>query len=66
MPSIGLRCHELRIQDESRTWRIFYRLDADAIVIAEVAAKTTQKTPTAVLDAGKRRLARFDRDQQES
>lgn len=47
MPSIGPRCHELRIQDQSKTWRIIYRIDSDAIVIAEVFAKTTQATPKA-------------------
>ena len=36
MPAIGSRCHELRINDEAATWRIIYRLDADAIVILEV------------------------------
>jgi phage-related protein len=66
MPSIGPRCHELRIQDESQTWRIFYRLDADAVVIAEVAKKKTQRTPKSILEACKRRLAQFDRDLEES
>lgn len=28
MPSIGPRCHELRIQDKDKTWRIVYRIDA--------------------------------------
>lgn len=36
MPSIGRRCHELRVVDEDGTWRIMYRTDDDAIVIAEV------------------------------
>ena len=36
MPSIGPRCHELRIIDVSGTWRIIYRVDSDAIVIADV------------------------------
>ena len=45
MPSIGKRCHELRITDEDKTWRIFYRTDADAIIIAGVEEKKTQKTP---------------------
>lgn len=37
MPSIGPRAHELRVQDaESRlTWRIFYRIDPDAILVIE-------------------------------
>lgn len=66
MPSIGPRCHELRIQDESKTWRIFYRVDADTIVIAEVAKKKSQKTPKSVLEACKRRLAQLDRDLEDS
>ena len=60
MPSIGPRCHELRIRDEDRNWRIVYRLDDDAIVVIEVFAKTTQQTPKRVIDACKRRLATYD------
>jgi len=41
MPSIGTHCHELRIQDEKRTWRLVYRIDRDAVVILEVFAKTS-------------------------
>ena len=33
MPAIGPRCHELRINDRDRTWRVMYRVDPDAIVI---------------------------------
>ena len=36
MPSIGPRCHELRINDASGQWRLIYRIDGDAIVIADV------------------------------
>ena len=61
MPSIGVRCHELRIQDQSKTWRIIYRVDRDAIVIAEVFAKTTQATPKHVLVASQRRLRLYDK-----
>jgi phage-related protein len=60
MPSIGARCHELRIDDERVTWRVFYRIDTDAIVILEVLKKQTQATPKAALDACKRRLAEYD------
>jgi phage-related protein len=35
MPVIGPRCHELRIQDVALIWRIVYRVDPDAVVIAE-------------------------------
>jgi phage-related protein len=56
MPDIGIRCHELRIRDEGKNWRIFYHLSADALVILEVHNKTTQKTPHVVLGNCKRRL----------
>jgi phage-related protein len=60
MPSIGPRCHELRIKDRQKSWRIVYRIDNDAIVIAEVFAKTTQKTPKHVIDICNDRLAAYD------
>lgn len=60
MSSIGSRCHELRINDESATWRIVYRLDADAIVILEVFSKKSRATPKAIIDACKRRLKDYD------
>jgi hypothetical protein len=52
-----------RVADSRRhvTWRIVYRLDADAVIIAEVFSKKTQATPKAVLDVCKRRLAAYDR-----
>ena len=65
MPSIGKRCHELRVRDEDQNWRIVYRLDADAIIIAEVFAKTTGQTPKGVIDTCKRRLKRYDEAKQE-
>ncbi len=60
MPSIGRRCHELRIIDLSSTWRIIYRIDDDAIVILEVFRKQTQKTPQSVIDICKRRIQLYD------
>lgn len=60
MPSIGKRCHELRISDENVGWRIIYRIDADAIVIAEVFSKKTGKTPITVIETCKARLREYD------
>jgi phage-related protein len=60
MPSIGRRCHELRIQDGSATWRIVYRIDPDGIVIVDVFAKKTQRTPVAVIERCKARLKIYD------
>jgi phage-related protein len=60
MPSIGPRCHELRINDADMTWRLIYRIDADAIVIAEVFGKKTEKTPKQVIQVCKQRLKEYD------
>src|SRR5690242_498035 len=60
MPVIGMRCHELRVQDADKTWRIIYRIDEDAILILEVFEKKTQTTPKSVIDTCKRRLALYD------
>ena len=60
MPSIGARCHELRINDENQTWRIIYRNDADAIVILEVFSKKTRTTPKRVTHACQARIERYD------
>lgn len=60
MPAIGTRCHELRVQDRDKTWRIVYRVDDDAIVIAEVFAKKAQATPKVVIETCQRRFRRYD------
>jgi len=60
MPSIGGRCHELRIVDGDDAWRIIYRVDPEAIIIVEVFSKKSQKTPPPVIDGCKARLRRYD------
>lgn len=60
MPVIELRCHELRIVDRNKTWRIIYRVDGDAVVIVDVFQKTTQQTPRRVIDDCRRRLRQYD------
>jgi len=60
MRTIGIRCHELRINDEDGTWRIIYRVDPDAIVLAEVFSKKTQQTPKKVIQTCKQRLKDYD------
>lgn len=61
MPSIGRRCHELRIPDDDQTWRIVYRIDADAVIIAHVFTKKTAATPKLVLEVCRQRLRAYDR-----
>jgi phage-related protein len=60
MPSIGTRCHELRITDEDKIWRIVYRTDSDAIVIADVFQKKTERTLQPVITMCKLRLRMYD------
>jgi phage-related protein len=60
MPSIGPRCHELRINGVVGTWRIVYRADVDAVVIVEVFMKRTQETPHGVIANCRRRLKEYD------
>jgi phage-related protein len=60
MPNIAKGCHELRISDESKTWRIIYRIYEDAIVVVDVFAKKTNKTPSAVIQRCQKRLKQYD------
>ena len=59
MPMIGPGCHELRIEDAGRTWRIVYYVASDAIVILEVFTKKTRTTPQGVIAACKHRLKEY-------
>ncbi len=60
MPTIGPRCHELRITDETTIWRLVYRIDPDAIIILDVFKKKTQQTPKNIIDQCKRRIRLYD------
>ena len=61
MRTLGPACHELRIVDKGRNWRIIYYLD-DAVVLLEVFAKKTGRTPKRTLQICRRRLANYLRD----
>ena len=65
MPSIDAHCHELRVRDSDKNWRIIYRIDDDAILIVEIFNKTTRSTPKNVIEVCKKRLNKYDSDQQE-
>jgi len=60
MPGIGAHCHELRVRDRNKNWRIIYRIDEDAIIIVEVFHKTTRTTPQEVIANCQRRLRMYD------
>jgi phage-related protein len=60
MPLIGKRCHELRINDKNRTWRVLYRTDSDAVIISEVFEKKSEQTPQRVIELCQKRLKEYD------
>ena len=60
MPSIGARCHELRINDQTAIWRIVYRLDSDAVIVGEVFSKKTPATPKHVIETCRARFQHYD------
>jgi phage-related protein len=66
MPGISSHCHELRITDgeNSKQWRIVYRIDSDAIIILEVFSKKTQTTPKEVIDKCQKRIKLYDQLQE--
>jgi phage-related protein len=68
MPSISPQCHELRIDDsEADTqWRIIYRIDSDAIFIADVFQKTTPKTLKRAIENSHKRLRLYERSSGET
>lgn len=60
MPSIGSRCHELRIRDQQHNWRIVYRIDSDVIVILAIFAKKSGTTPQQIITTCQNRLTAYD------
>jgi phage-related protein len=65
MPAVGGQCHELRINDRDRTWRIVYHVAPDAIVILDVFSKKTQTTSVQTLENCRKRLAAYLRAMEE-
>ena len=60
MPDIGPRCHELRVNDATKTWRVIYRIDDDAIVVVEVFEKKTRAISHRLRADCQRRLRLYD------
>lgn len=62
MPEVGRRVHELRVKDAgtSSTWRIFYRLDPDVILVPHWFAKKDEKTPKGEIAVCQGRLSAYD------
>ena len=62
MPTIGPRCHELRVNDSEQSWRVLYRADRGAVLVLALFSKKTVKTPRRVMEQSKRLLRRYDED----
>jgi len=60
MPALGPRCHELRIADGRKNWRLVFRADTDAVLILDVFLKKSQRTPMSVLEVCRERMRRYD------
>jgi len=61
LPAVQERVHELRVLDGDVSWRLVYRLDADAVVIVHVFAKKTQAMAERVIKLCRGRLREYDR-----
>ena len=59
MPTIGSSCHEVRIIDENKKWRVIYSVENDAIVVLNVFLKKTQTTPKSEIEISKKRLSLY-------
>jgi phage-related protein len=60
MPTIGHRCHEIRVSDKDSWWRVIYRTDQDAILIGDVFQKKRSNTPQSVIENCRRRFRKYD------
>lgn len=59
LPGLGAHCHELRVRDKNKIWRLIYRIDADRVLL-EVFSKTTPQIPAEVMAIRKKRLSDYD------
>jgi len=63
MPSIGPNCHELRVPDQDKTWRVVYSIRPQAIFVLDVFQKASRKTPRLVIDNCRARLRRVEQSE---
>lgn len=64
LPGMGARCHELRVRDKDKNWRLMYRIDSDRILVVEIFNKTTPQIPDEVMSLCRRRLSDYDQARQ--
>ncbi len=57
---LGKSCYELRVRDAGVNWRLVYRIDEDAIVIAGLFKKTSRTATDRLIETSGERLALYD------
>ena len=60
LPSVGPRCHEIRVRDADHVWRIVYRIDKDAILVASIFSKKGKSMQQRELGTAEARLTLYD------
>ncbi len=65
MPVIGKGCHELRVTDKNKTWRLYYLIESEAIVILDIGEKKTQKTSKGIIELCRKRLKSYEKTERQ-
>ncbi|MDL1979873.1 MAG: type II toxin-antitoxin system RelE/ParE family toxin [Deltaproteobacteria bacterium] len=60
IPDLCSRCHELRIKDKDKWYRIIYRIDQDAILLLHAFEKKSNKIPKTIMETCKQRMKWYD------
>jgi phage-related protein len=60
MRAAGKSCYELRVRDAGFNWRLVFRVDDDAIVIAGLFRKTSRSSTDRLIEVSRRRFSRYD------
>jgi phage-related protein len=61
LPVVGRGCHELRVTDKNKTWRLYYSIQSEAIVILDVGEKKTQKASKGTIELCRTRLKSYEK-----
>lgn len=60
LPDVAPHLYELRVREPGRNWRIFYRADADRVLVIHQINKTTPTLTEQDKDTVRNRLTAYD------
>ena len=60
LKAAGRSCYELRVRDAGVNWRLVFRVDHDAVVVAGLFTKTSRAATDRLIEKSRRRLAEYD------